>query len=816
VPFPNNLPPELTSFVGRRREMAEIRHLLANPANRLLTLTGTGGCGKTRLALRIASHSLKEYLDGTWFVDLASLADPMLMPQAVASSLGVKERPGRSITGTLVDYLKPRRLLLILDNCEHLVEACASLVGTLLHDCANLRVLATSRQPLGVTEETVWPVPSLSLPDPALLPPLKELGQYDAVRLFARRAQFRRENFEITSGNAAPVAQLCCQLDGIPLAIELAAGRMSVLSVEEIVERLQERFRLLISDKQTAIPRHQTLQVTLDWSYNLLSEAEQSLLRSLSVFAGGFTLEAIEAVWAGEIDEFETINILSQLEDKSLVIRTEHDGKSRFRLLETIRQYSLEKARASGELPQLRNRHLDWCLALVQEAQPEMWRPQQATWLNRLETEHDNLRSALGWAQRGESNKVVAEAGLQLASALRSFWLPLGHWSEGRRWLDGALAQSIDASASAAQARARAISGAGLLATAQNDNTRGAALYEECLALSRGIGYKQGIAEALCGLARIARDRGDFAQAMALAEEGLALWRELNHKTGTANALNLLGMVAWRQRDATRSRAFLEEALVIRMEIGDKLNSASLFINLGEIARGQGDHTAARQFYEDGLATFREIKSKGGTASALANLGSIAFQQGDYDSASTFFRESLVLSREIGGRYLIAFCQIGLAGIWARKQPDRAAQLLGSAEAILEAVNSRLETSDQIDYDRNLAAIRAQLDDVAFEKALAEGRAMPMEEAIDLALDIAPALGAGNDKLPGEAYPNDLTVREVELLRLVAAGLRNKEIAGQLTLSKSTVETHLHSIYSKLGVTSRGAAGRFAVEHHLA
>jgi len=386
--LPNNLPRQLTSFIGREREMAEVKRLLTT--TRLLTLTGSGGCGKTRLALQVAADLVEEFANGVWLVELAALTDPALVPQAVASALGVREEPGRPLLATLSDYLKAKRLLLLLDNCEHLVAACAYLAEALLRACPHLRILATSREALNIAGETVWRVPSLSLPDLLHLPSVEHLTQYEAVRLFIERALISRPDFVLTSQGAPSVAQVCHRLDGIPLAIELAAARVKVLSVEQIAARLDNRFRLLTSGSRTALPRQKTLRAAIDWSYDLLSETERMVLRRLSVFAGGWTLEAAEAICVGEgIEWHEVLDPLMQLVDKSLVMMEEQGGTVRYRLLETVRQYGRDKLPASGEADVVRGRHRDWYLALAERAEPELLGSNQAVWLERLETEHD-------------------------------------------------------------------------------------------------------------------------------------------------------------------------------------------------------------------------------------------------------------------------------------------------------------------------------------------------------------------------------------------------------------------------------------------
>jgi predicted ATPase/DNA-binding CsgD family transcriptional regulator len=821
MPFPNNLPQELTSFVGRRREMAEVRRLL--PTTRLLTLTGAGGCGKTRLALRVASHALKEYLDGVWFVDLASLADVSLVPQAVASALGVREQTGRTLMETLTEYLKPKKLLLVLDNCEHLVEACASLVDALLHDCTNLRILATSRQPLSVTAETTWRVPSLSLPDPLHLPALKELGQYDAVRLFARRAQFRRENFEVTPANAAPIVQLCHQLDGIPLAVELAAARMSVLSVEEIASRIDERFRLLTSPYQTAMPRHRTLQATLDWSYNLLFEAEQSLLRSLSVFTGGFTVEAVEAVCGreGEIDEYETLDLLVQLVDKSLVIMEVWDGKSRYRLLETVRQYSLVRLNLSGEVKRLRDRHLDYYLAVAEEAEPQFQQSNQSAWLERLEMEHDNLRAALGWSVNNDcADGAMAEAGMRLAAALWWFWHLRGYWSEGIRWLTDMLALDtgdVSVATSLTTARAKGFNGAGRLALIMSDYASAATLLEEGLALSRRAGYKQGAAASLFGLSMVAFDQGKGEQTKDLAEEALAIGREVDDKLSIANALKMLGYAIWKQGDIADARSKFEEGLLISRALGNEAVIANMLMDLGEIARAQKDYDRAGSLNEEALALHRKLMQKRGIATALMNLGIIACHQRDYQVSENLFTEGILLLSEIGGRNMLGACLMGLAGVWAiQGQAERAATLFGAADAMCKSMGIQYGLVDRSDFDSSLIMIQAQLTAEVFNAAWARGQTMSTDEAVAFALQRPSAVGHISEPLlPDGDYPKDLTKREAELLGLVAGGLTNKEIAGQLSISVYTVETHLRSIFGKLGVTTRNAASRFAIDLNL-
>ena len=457
---PDNLPLQLTSFVGREREMAQVRELLED--NRLLTFTGPGGSGKTRLALVVASGLGRGFEDGVWLVELASLSDPELVPQAVASVLGVRETPGTPLVDSLRIHLGSRGVLLVLDNCEHLVEACASLAEALLHSCPNLRILATSREALGVSGETIFAIPPLSLPDPRRLPALESLPRYEATRLFVERAKAARHGFSLTEGNAMAVAQVCYRLDGIPLAIELAAARIRVLSAEQISSRLDDSFRLLTGGGRSALAHQRTLRTAMDWSHELLSEEEQAMLRRLSVFAGGFTLEAAETVGTGEgIEGDEILDLLASLVDKSLVL-VDQQEEIRYRLLETVRQYGREKLEESGEAERVRRRHANYYLALAEEAERGLSGSDQAPWLARLETEHDNLRAALRWSLGGGE----AEPGLGLAAALWSFWYTRGHLSEGRRWLESAVFEN---GRLRTRTKARALGGAGYIALFQGE-----------------------------------------------------------------------------------------------------------------------------------------------------------------------------------------------------------------------------------------------------------------------------------------------------------------------------------------------------------
>ncbi|MGQ0549733.1 MAG: tetratricopeptide repeat protein [Armatimonadota bacterium] len=763
--LPNNLPRQLTSFVGREREMAEVRGLLFTTP--LLTLTGPGGGGKTRLALQTAAELLQEFADGAWLVDLAALSDATLVAQTVASSLRVREQPGRSVLTTLTEYLRPKQLLLVLDNCEHLVAGCAEVAAALLRACPRLRILVTSREALRVGGELVWPVPSLSTPDPERPPAADILTRFEASRLFVERALAVNREFSV-AGTAA-VAQICRRLDGIPLAIELAAARTNVLTVEQIAARLDDRFHLLTAGSRTAPPRHQTLQAAIDWSHDLLAESERVMLRRLSVFAGGFTLEGAEAVCAWEgVREFDVLDLLSQLVDKSLLLVEQRGTELRYRLLETIRQYAEERLRASGDEAVLRARHRDWFLRLAEQAEPAVRGPEQAAWLERLDADHDNLRMALEFcmAEGGEN-------GLRLAAALWPFWEIRGHMAEGRRRLTAAL--SVAGAMVQSPSGAKALTAAGVLAYRQGDHTAARGFLEQSLAISRTAGDSAGVAMSLNSLGNVARDEGDFAAAASFYKESLAIRRALDDKRGVAYTLNNLGNVvraqgdyasaralfeealaslrplgdrhaigavlgnlgftAWEQGDHAASRAFQEEALEIYRVLGDKPGIGNTLSYLGLVASAQGDHASARVLFEESVTIRREVGDRRGLAYTLGNLAQNALERGDDVSARALLEETLTIQREIGDKRGIAYSLERFAGLAAAGgRHERAARLFGGAEALRERIGAPLSPTDRTEYDRGVAAVRAALTGAALEAAWAAGRAMAQDQAVEFAL----------------------------------------------------------------------------------
>jgi predicted ATPase/class 3 adenylate cyclase len=752
--FPHNLPIQLTSFVAREREMVEIKSLLST--TRLLTLTGAGGCGKTRLSLQVAADLLDTYPDGVWLVKLAPLADPDLVAQTVAAALGVREEPGRPIAQTLVDFLKPRALLLVLDNCEHLIDACAGLAESLLHACLHVRILASSREALGIAGETPYRVPSLSAPDARDSLTLERLAGYEAARLFIDRAVAALPTFTPTSDNTPALAEICRRLDGIPLAIELAAARVKALPVEQIALRLDDRFRLLTGGSRTALPRHQTLRALIDWSYNLLSEPERTLLRRLSVFAGGCTLEAAEAVCSGNgVEEWEILDLLAALVDKSLVQYEEpgtdaqhRSGEARYRLLETLRQYGRDRLLETGEVEAVRACHRDWAVQLAERAEPELWTADQSAWLVRLETEHDNLRAALEWslaevgtAEEGSHPAVGRPGaisgsrleGLRLAAALWRFWFLHGHFSEGRRWLGRALAASEGRTV---PARAWALVGSGRLAHHQGDYERAKAFLEEALAQYRGTGEQEGIAWSLGYLGLVAHDQGQCEQAAALLEEGLALFQQVNHPWGIAWVHSRLGVVAHEQGQYERATSLLQEGVSRFRRIGDKLAIGRTVGFLGNLLRDRGQYDEAEKLLDESLALARSTGDRWAIAWALHYLGLMASDRGDSHRARELLQQACSLFRELGEQRGLAHSLSSLGKVaHTQANSERAARLMGAAEALRDTIGLSLPPSARAAHESVVAAVRARLGQEGFAAAWAAGRAMTPGQAVGYELE---------------------------------------------------------------------------------
>jgi predicted ATPase/class 3 adenylate cyclase/uncharacterized protein HemY len=660
---PHNLPLQVTSFVGREREMQEVKQLLAT--TRLLTLTGSGGTGKTRLSLQVAADLLEEKSDGVWLVELAPLTDPPLVPQAVASALAVREEAGQPLLETLVENLKTKQVLLILDNCEHLLSGCAALADRLLRSCPQVQILASSRERLGTAGETAYPLPSLQTPDPRRLPSVEDLTEFAAVRLFLDRTMAAAPSFRLTHQNAAAVAQVCRRLDGIPLAIELAAARVKVLTVEQIAARLDDRFRLLTVGNRAALPRQQTLRAMIDWSYDLLSEPERMLLRRLAVFTGGWTLEAAEGVGGGDgIDEWEVLDLLTQLVDKSLVpVEEDGGGQARYHLLETVRQYSLDKLRESGEAEVVRAGHMEYFLQLTQAARPNRIGAEQEVWLARLETEHDNLRAALEWLfTQGRANEAAT-----MVVALVDFWWQRGWIREGRDALARCLAMEEDLED--ARLRAGLHRQAGWLAYLQADYEEANEHQERGLSLSRELHDREGEANALNNLALTAQAQGRTQEARQLFESSLAIVRHLGDELKQAGRLSNLGLLAIRGGEYGEARERLNEAQEIYQRHRDVQGMAACLCNLTDLALRQQDWGEAETLGQQSLQLFRQLEDRPGIAVTLANLAEAATHCSVYDEAEQWLREALSISVEAGLRALLPT----LLEIRARNQAARGA-----------------------------------------------------------------------------------------------------------------------------------------------
>ncbi len=817
TPGNHNLPIPTTSFVGREREMVEVKRELA--MTRLLTLTGPGGSGKTRLALEVGGDLIGAYPDGVWLVELAPLAEPGLVVQEVAGVLEVQERSGETLLDTLVDDLRSRRTLLVLDNCEHLVGGVARLVDKLLRSCPDLRLLATSREALGVPGEINRLVQPLSLPDPGRPTTVEELEGYGAARLFVERALYRPTAFALTPENAGAVAEVCRQLEGIPLAIELAAARVGVLAVEQISERLSASLKVLTGGGRTLTSRQRTLRDSLDWSHALLSEPEKGLFARLSVFAGGWTLEAAEAVCPGEgVDRDEVLDLLGALVGKSLVVaRTGADGAMRYRMLEIIRQYAAEKLEENGEAERTHGRHAAFFLDLVEEAGPELEGSQQEPWAERLEREYDNLRAALSWILEREEG----ELGLRFGGALWRFWYTRKYLGEGIGWMGRVLACRGPAAA-----RLGALEGMGWLAQKQGDVERARATYKEMLKLSRELGDGGNVATALNSLGTLAASTGDNAQAKRYLEENLSVLERLEEEGIEAtserhHAFNLLGLLALNEDgDPARASVLWRESLALAREMGDALRIGTSLCVLGFAAVMQGDNERATALCEEALAYADEHEDASDqiVEGTLVNLGLAALGLGDYGRAISSFERALAINQTSGKKAPLLDALEGMASLaGALGEAPRAARLWGAAEAGREATSIALPPGDLALHKPYLSSARSKLGEAVWEEAVVEGRAMSLDEAAEYALEqenVPHTAPTPEEPIAGESADN-LSHREREVAVLVASGLTNRQISTELSISERTAGNHVAKILRKLGLNSRTRIATWATESGL-
>lgn len=812
---PSNLPIQLTSFIGREREIADARRLLFS--SHLITLTGAGGSGKTRLAIQIAGQLKDEFTDGVWLIDLVPLHEPALVPHLVAQVLGLHPVTDLPIQEHLLSFVRNKQLLLIFDNCEHLNQACAQLAQELLTHASALRILTTSRVPLGVAGEAIYPLSGLGWPvykvEPSHEVDFEGFMEYDAVRLFVERARAISPNFNLTAENAQSIIEICRRLDGLPLALELASARINVLTVQDITTRLKNRFALLISTQHAGLePRHHTLRATIDWSYALLTPDEQTLLRRLAVFTAGWTLDMAEVVYAGGgIDSGSTLNLLSSLVDKSLIIaETTSRAQARYRLLETIREYALEKLDEVGETPQLRDRHLELFLARAEEAAPKLSEAYQQLWLNWLEGEHDNLRSALAWSL--ESGQI--EAGLRIAIAISRFWEIRGYVQEGLEWFEQLLTRADEKISPIVHANA--LTFAGFLAMFLGRASIATAYGQKAVALAEEVGDDCNpiLILALSSLSSGARAEGDFPTAFAISARTIQLLRDSSESPFFLGmALLAHGGVAIELGNFDIARAALDESLAIAREAGDAFRIAHALNSLGDLARCEQNYTDAQIAYEKSAALLRELGAQHDLASILSNLGYTYLHLGDIERAQTLFSESMIIHQTQLNKPGMKECLIGFAGIALMAgQPSVGARLLAVAGVDRVQSAAPVWLATQMESGQFLERAQSSLTDIEFQSEQFAGRAMSLEQAVDFALRLP--LKKRSIVVTREATDN-LTSREREIAALIGQGKTNGEIAVELVLSKRTVETHVSNILSKLNLSNRSQIIRWVNEQGL-
>ncbi|MEX2547430.1 MAG: tetratricopeptide repeat protein [Chloroflexota bacterium] len=715
VTLPNNLPRNLSSFVGRRQDVAEVRQLTTEAP--LTTLTGPGGVGKTRLCLQVAAELVDTFADGAWLIELETLTDGRLVAQQVAVALSIAEASDADANQALLGHLRSREALLILDNCEHVIEDAARLANDLLRACHGLRILATSREALGVAGERIYPVRSLSLPADATQLSLKHAAEFEAVSLFDERARAADPTFALIDENVGAVIEICRRLDGIPLAIELAAARVRALSVQQIAERLDDRFRLLTGGSRTVMPRHQTLRAAIDWSFGLLPEGERAVLWRLSVFAGNFTLDAAEAVCIGsDVESFEVIEHLTRLVEKSLVNRQQ----DHYRLLETVRGYAREHSLEAGESEGAFARHRDWYLGLVREAAPTFFRgPESAPWLDRLDAEHDNLRAALAWSL-DEPNGTGAA--LELVAGLWRFWEIRGYLVEGRQWLERALAVT---SKDVSPMRADVLTGAGILAAGQGDHAAAVAFHEDSLRIHEQLGDRLSRQYAMHNLANAALHQGDHQRARELYEKAILL--RGRDDPSIAFALVNLADVCDRQGDYDAARQRYDEA--IEEAAGDVWATAYVLGSYGQSAMRHGDHSTARERYEQALGTYRQMGDQRSEARLMTLIADSSSAEGDEASARSMLYDALQIRCRLGDAPGICAALERISAAVSASDAARATRILAAAAAMRDRTGARLSLKDQAAVDQQMAQLQQTLG-ADFQDVWRGGRAASLDDAV--------------------------------------------------------------------------------------
>jgi predicted ATPase/class 3 adenylate cyclase len=764
--YSNNLPVQLTSFIGRENEITDIKQELE--AHRLVTLTGSGGTGKTRLSLQVAAELLEKFDHGVWFIELAPLADPDLIPQTILSTIGIQEQQGKTTLEVLKEYLYEKQTLLVLDNCEHLVSASAQVANALLNAAPKLKVLVSSREALGVKGEASYPVPSLSLPDIKHLPVIEQLSQYEAVRLFIDRALLIAPHFIVDKDNAPFIAQICYRLDGIPLAIELAAARIRMLSIEQISQRLDDRFRLLTGGARTALPRQQTLRALIDWSYDLLSEKESLLLRRLSVFAGSWTLEAAEEVCAGNsIEKYDVLDLLTQLVNKSLAVVIEHSqsGETRYRMLETIRQYAREKMLEASSSEIVRDKHLAYFVKLAEQAEPELCRSNQVFWLNKLDDEIDNLRMAL---ERALATDV--ETGLRIVTIPWRFWQARDHLREMSEWL----AQMLERYNTVNKLHAQALAVYSLCVFWRGfDFIEAINIARQSLQMARMQSDQQTEAFCLSFLGVFTLNQGNVGDGIHLLEQSLAIYRGLGDKIGQANTTEWLSISG---NTLERGIDFARESLRLYRELGDLSGIANSLCSLARLTLWSGDFSSPVPLLEEACSISRRLGNQMIEAQALSVRGYLAFWQGNYEQTLASCEEAILLNEKTGDQYNTLWAHIimayavlrqgniqqarekfadsvrgllkanlmiglvfaieGLASLIANhEQAERAAQLFAWADVMRDRLGDHRPPVETASVEKDLALIHSKVDATEFTHLSSEGCTMTVEQAIALALE---------------------------------------------------------------------------------
>ena len=859
--YPINLPIQPTPLIGREKEVAALGALLRREDVHLVTLTGPGGTGKTRLGLQVAAELIDSFANGVFFVNLAPLNDPQLVIPTIAQALDINEREDQSLLDLLKASLREKHLLLLLDNFEQVVQAAQS-VAELLAACPQLKIIVTSRMVLHVRAEHEFAVPPLALPDPKRLPDLAVLLQYEAIALFIQCARALKPDYQVTQSTAPVLAEICVRLDGLPLAIELAATRIKIFPPRALLARLSQRLTVLTSGARDAPTRQQTLRDTIAWSYQLLDIHEQRLFRRLSVFVGGCTLQAVEFISVTLGDTMPSmLDGVASLIDKSLLRQEEQaGGEARFSMLETLREFGLERLASEEETEATRTAHALYYLAQAEQTQMALNRTAQAEQLIWLEQEHENLRIAFSWflelAQaRGQEEKTQAERAFRLCAALYWFWKKRGYLREGRVFLEQALAGHFEV---AALVRAKALYQTAELAGQQGDVPRTNELLKECLVLCQELGDKTGMAHCLHYLGRAAWVASLYATSRVQMEEAMALFQEMGNTRGRANCLLYLARISTTLGEYSRASTLLEEGLGLFRALGDQarvgltlcLQARAVFLSQSDPARAialaeqsqallkaggeqwvilhllglmgrmrlmQGQVAEARTLLDENVAAFKELGDRWGTAESLISLARVIAAQGDLTMARHLYKESLTLLVEAsyGFKEFIAADLEGLGIVLgAQGALEEAVQLWGAADALRKEIKAPLPPVERAGYEQALAIARRQLTEKSFSAAWAEGQRMSIEQAIEWIFSISEPYAHAKVQ-PTPSYPAGLTTREVEVLRLVAQGMTNEQVAEQLVVSPRTVSTHLTSIYNKLGVNSRSAATRFAVEHQL-